>query len=288
MAFPLGIFFGGLTMLIVAVLEILRRNALGGAAFGTYGSFWISVGVCKLTRLWSHLVVVVVVPQGRIETKLQQAGCSGGYRSASWPNPPQSTPPAPPRPSPPRRRHHSDCRWAHQAGRMWDCSWLHAWEQSHLPSTSWFGLHCHPFVTAPAAPPYPPASPQCSHSTCLHSPACRRLLPGCSQGPGGAHRPVWSRLHRFHGALPACLALSPEASAGLCSCVQNCLPLPCCLCTSSPLPTSLVPSSHHRSCRPSSTWPCPWCVVASCGFHCSMFCASRSALPACAEQRAWS
>lgn len=30
-------FFGGLTMLIVAVLEVFRRNSLGATAFGTFG-----------------------------------------------------------------------------------------------------------------------------------------------------------------------------------------------------------------------------------------------------------
>ncbi len=44
-AFPLGIFFGGLTMLLVSMWEVVRRNALGATAFGTYGAFWISAGV---------------------------------------------------------------------------------------------------------------------------------------------------------------------------------------------------------------------------------------------------
>ena len=50
MAFPLGIFFGGLAMLIVAVLEAFRRNALGTAAFGTFSSFWIAIGGCGVGR----------------------------------------------------------------------------------------------------------------------------------------------------------------------------------------------------------------------------------------------
>lgn len=44
LAFPLGICFGGLTMLIVAILEIFRRNTLGATAFGTFGAFWIATG----------------------------------------------------------------------------------------------------------------------------------------------------------------------------------------------------------------------------------------------------
>lgn len=42
-AFPLGIFFGGLTMLLVAMWEFVRRNVLGATAFGTYGAFWVSL-----------------------------------------------------------------------------------------------------------------------------------------------------------------------------------------------------------------------------------------------------
>jgi hypothetical protein len=37
LSFPLGITFGGLTMLVVAILEIFRRNTLGATAFGTFG-----------------------------------------------------------------------------------------------------------------------------------------------------------------------------------------------------------------------------------------------------------
>ncbi|KAL4449387.1 hypothetical protein ABPG77_007031 [Micractinium sp. CCAP 211/92] len=50
LAFPLGMFFGGLTMEIVAVLEVFRRNSLGATAFGTFGAFWISVGVYGTIR----------------------------------------------------------------------------------------------------------------------------------------------------------------------------------------------------------------------------------------------
>ncbi|EFN56277.1 hypothetical protein CHLNCDRAFT_22572, partial [Chlorella variabilis] len=41
--FPLGICFGGLTMLIVAILEMFRRNTLGATVFGTFGAFWIAI-----------------------------------------------------------------------------------------------------------------------------------------------------------------------------------------------------------------------------------------------------
>lgn len=37
-------------MLIVAVLEVFRRNSLGATAFGTFGAFWISIGVYGTIR----------------------------------------------------------------------------------------------------------------------------------------------------------------------------------------------------------------------------------------------
>ncbi|KAI3426480.1 hypothetical protein D9Q98_008846 [Chlorella vulgaris] len=50
LSFPLGITFGGLTMLVVAILEIFRRNTLGATAFGTFGAFWLAVGVYGIIR----------------------------------------------------------------------------------------------------------------------------------------------------------------------------------------------------------------------------------------------
>lgn len=41
---PLGIFLGGVTMLMVSFFEVLRRNVLGFTAFGIYGAFWLTVG----------------------------------------------------------------------------------------------------------------------------------------------------------------------------------------------------------------------------------------------------
>ena len=121
-------------MLIVAVLEILRRNALGGAAFGTYGSFWISVGVCKLTGLRARLKVA-----GRAAGPAVAASCSGGrHRSGGKPQP---TPPCPLLPAPPLP---ADGIIRTAGGRtelgrgMGGCSWLHAWEQSCL--AAWCSL----------------------------------------------------------------------------------------------------------------------------------------------------
>ena len=49
-AFPLGMFLGGLTMLITGFIELWRKNSLGATAFCTYGSFWITVGVYGTIR----------------------------------------------------------------------------------------------------------------------------------------------------------------------------------------------------------------------------------------------
>ncbi|GAB4815398.1 hypothetical protein N2152v2_002444 [Parachlorella kessleri] len=49
-AFALGIIFGGATMILVALLEVVRRNALGTAAFGTFGSFWLSAGLYSILQ----------------------------------------------------------------------------------------------------------------------------------------------------------------------------------------------------------------------------------------------
>lgn len=38
---PVSLIFGGLVQLIVAVLEVVRKNTFGACVFGTYGPFWI-------------------------------------------------------------------------------------------------------------------------------------------------------------------------------------------------------------------------------------------------------
>jgi succinate-acetate transporter protein len=42
---PAALFFGGLVQIIVAILEFIRGNLFGGAVFGTYGPFWVILGV---------------------------------------------------------------------------------------------------------------------------------------------------------------------------------------------------------------------------------------------------
>lgn len=42
---PAALFFGGLVQIIVAVMEFARGNLFGGAVFGTYGPFWVILGV---------------------------------------------------------------------------------------------------------------------------------------------------------------------------------------------------------------------------------------------------
>jgi len=42
---PAALFFGGLVQIIVAIMEFQRGNLFGGAVFGTYGPFWVIVGV---------------------------------------------------------------------------------------------------------------------------------------------------------------------------------------------------------------------------------------------------
>lgn len=42
---PLAIFLGGMAMYVTAIFELVRRNSLGYAAFGAYGTFFISVGI---------------------------------------------------------------------------------------------------------------------------------------------------------------------------------------------------------------------------------------------------
>ncbi|KAL6785674.1 Uncharacterized protein F751_3713 [Auxenochlorella protothecoides] len=52
---PLAIFLGGLAMYVTAILELVRRNALGYSAFGAYGTFFIAVGVhgmCEASGLF--------------------------------------------------------------------------------------------------------------------------------------------------------------------------------------------------------------------------------------------
>ncbi|KAL4535552.1 hypothetical protein Ndes2437A_g06262 [Nannochloris sp. 'desiccata'] len=49
-AFPLGMFLGGLAMLITGFIELWRKNSLGATAFCVYGSFWITVGVYGTIR----------------------------------------------------------------------------------------------------------------------------------------------------------------------------------------------------------------------------------------------
>lgn len=38
---PLALIFGGLVQLLVAILEVFRKNTFGMCVFGTYGPFWI-------------------------------------------------------------------------------------------------------------------------------------------------------------------------------------------------------------------------------------------------------
>ena len=38
---PLALIYGGLVQLLVAVLEVFRKNTFGMCVFGTYGPFWI-------------------------------------------------------------------------------------------------------------------------------------------------------------------------------------------------------------------------------------------------------
>jgi uncharacterized protein len=42
---PAALFFGGLVQIIVAILEFIRGNLFAGAVFGTYGPFWVILGV---------------------------------------------------------------------------------------------------------------------------------------------------------------------------------------------------------------------------------------------------
>jgi uncharacterized protein len=42
---PAALFFGGLVQIIVAIMEFIRGNLFGGAVFGTYGPFWVILGV---------------------------------------------------------------------------------------------------------------------------------------------------------------------------------------------------------------------------------------------------
>jgi uncharacterized protein len=50
---PVALFFGGLVQIIVAVLEILRGNLFGAVVFGTYGPFWVILGVLETLYLTS-------------------------------------------------------------------------------------------------------------------------------------------------------------------------------------------------------------------------------------------
>lgn len=46
---PLALFYGGVVQLVVGVFELFRKNLFGGAAFMTYGAFWIAFnGVAQL------------------------------------------------------------------------------------------------------------------------------------------------------------------------------------------------------------------------------------------------
>ena len=60
---PGSIFLGGMAMVITAILELLRRNALGYAAFGLYGTFFISVGVFGLYQ--AQGIFFLPVPEGQ-------------------------------------------------------------------------------------------------------------------------------------------------------------------------------------------------------------------------------
>jgi uncharacterized protein len=42
---PAALFFGGLVQIIVAIMEFSRGNLFAGAVFGTYGPFWVILGV---------------------------------------------------------------------------------------------------------------------------------------------------------------------------------------------------------------------------------------------------
>jgi succinate-acetate transporter protein len=44
---PVAFFFGGLTQIIVAVLEVIRGNLFGAVVFGTYGPFWVIYGAIQ-------------------------------------------------------------------------------------------------------------------------------------------------------------------------------------------------------------------------------------------------
>lgn len=67
---PLSIFLGGMGMVITAFLEILRRNSLGFAAFGTYGTFFISVGVFGLYQAQGTFFLPVVEGQQAVTALL--------------------------------------------------------------------------------------------------------------------------------------------------------------------------------------------------------------------------
>lgn len=44
---PMAFIFGGIVQLVVAVLEVLRRNEFGAVVFGTFGPFWMIYGAIE-------------------------------------------------------------------------------------------------------------------------------------------------------------------------------------------------------------------------------------------------
>jgi succinate-acetate transporter protein len=54
LVFPVALLFGGLIQIMVAMLEVVRGNTFGGAAFGTYGAFWVIFGA--INTWFVHMV----------------------------------------------------------------------------------------------------------------------------------------------------------------------------------------------------------------------------------------
>jgi succinate-acetate transporter protein len=45
---PMGLFFGGLTQLLVGMWEFKKNNTFGATAFSAYGAFWLAYAVMKI------------------------------------------------------------------------------------------------------------------------------------------------------------------------------------------------------------------------------------------------
>lgn len=210
----------------MAVLEVFRRNALGAAAFGTYGAHprELGLGLAATARGLSTLA------QPRSAPTAAPAMPAFAMRQA-MPGCNHRTPPShltlALHPCPPLPQAPSGSAWASTASSAPPVRAAFCFAKQLLKRAAL----CFTTRRCPCCSSAVPAArlPRCARPN-LHGPPCsqparlslppnpaRHLLPGRAQGPGGADRPVWCGLRWLHGeALPRSSALPRGAGSHRC------------------------------------------------------------------------